>query len=250
LDNPVAQGVGRPCKRLAERFGQLRCIPVANVGRESYAYLYHVSQNYDTLADKMVFAQARPPTPGYFYLVHEGGHMMPDGDFFYDFLSPFTSPRVVPTCWRTADMREIAMRRGYDLPDTPKTVENHTLPEICPNEGRRGWNVWNDTSNPWLGKVEEQPGEEATTLDYWGRYLERDLGKFRSRGFMFSNGAVFSASAPALRKLSLSTYRALLGTVDHHVDPVAGYHLEQLWGYIGGHGDVLDRCSAAMDAWH
>ena len=215
----------------------VECVPLGkNVGRESFPFLYHIVRNYDKLADKTVFTQATVPGLGYVGPNLGGGHMTPDSDFLYDFVSPTTKPRIVPTFWRSAFTEEMAERMGYN--DFTIRGDPERLPPICENVS---WNVFNDTANPWRPKLHSQKDQFASTTDFWNAYLLAELGPSPSRWF-FANGAILSAGRREIRSLSKQTYERLLDTVDHHVDPVAGYHLEHLWGYVLGHKSTLERC--------
>jgi hypothetical protein len=57
---------------------------VPNVGRESYAFLKHIVDRYDSLANLTIFTQANKPTFGYSG-GHYNGHMSP-GYSFHDFV--------------------------------------------------------------------------------------------------------------------------------------------------------------------
>jgi hypothetical protein len=55
--------------------GRVKALP--NVGREGHTFLWHVVNNYDTLADWTVFSQARAPAVGYGKGSHDGeGHLL------------------------------------------------------------------------------------------------------------------------------------------------------------------------------
>ena len=51
-------------------------IPLANVGRESHTYLYHITANYETLAKRTVFMQDREPSCGFWGGPVLGGHLL------------------------------------------------------------------------------------------------------------------------------------------------------------------------------
>lgn len=229
--------------------GDVRCTSIANVGRESFAYLTHLVDRYhdSDVPSKLVFSQATKPTPSYVHEAHYGGHMSPDADFVYDFLSPYTNPVVVPTFWRGVYGAEMAVRRDYVTPwiAANNSMASEASPNPCPfvATDNSAWNAWNDTANPWVGKLAMQPGQAATTLEFWNRYFAKDLGNYTSERYLFANGATFSMDPKVWKERPIEFYKNLKATVDHHPDPVAGYHLEHLWGYVAGHKSLLDDCA-------
>ena len=96
--------------------GEVRTLP--NVGRESHAYLSHIVDNYDSLADWTVFTQASTPSFGYRGHRSGGGHLLA-GDSFEDYLTPtasgsrfiYTSVVELPSLYHT-------MRASYCINDT------------------------------------------------------------------------------------------------------------------------------------
>ena len=126
-----------------------KCIAVPNLGLEAGTYLKHVTDHFETLADKVVFAQAREvrtpraklprarhahaprashalptrlsltaaslqPIPGFFGHRKGGGHLLPLDDFLYDYVRPSAPSRYVPT----------AIRQDNGYGDAPS---NHSL---------------------------------------------------------------------------------------------------------------------------
>ena len=65
-----------------------KVVRLPNLGRESYTYLRHIVDNYDTLASVTVFSQASEPTHGYIGHRKGGGHLMSNSSFHDFVLSP------------------------------------------------------------------------------------------------------------------------------------------------------------------
>jgi hypothetical protein len=222
----------------------VNCIPLpANVGRESSVYLTHILDRYDQLADKTVFAQASEPSVGYLGPGDRGGHMHPDADFVYDFVSPTTPALVLPSFFRSTESAQMGVLNSYNnhtivgAPDRPMRACDPT----------RTWTVWEDKRMPWMALLRAQPDQMATTKAFWDRHIAPELGPLPTSRVYFANGGVLSADRDAITQASRGLYRDLLHQVDHATDPVAGYHLEHLWGYLLGHGDALKACDEVRD---
>lgn len=216
-----------------------RCVPMPrDVGRESHAYLTHVVSQYDALADKTVFAHAGAPSWGYLGPGLGGGHMTADGDFFYDFVSPLTPARVVPTFFRSTTNATMGVLKA--LNDRTRVGSPANAPTAC--DPADLWYAWEETAMPWQGKLAAQPDQMPTTREFWSRHLEAELGPLPTDRLYFANGGLLSATRDAIRARSPGLYRDLLHQVDHDADPVAGYHLEHVWGYLLGHADALRAC--------
>ena len=239
----IYQKEGHPKPNICS-LDRVYCSIIPNVGRESYAFLSHMVKLYNQTKplEKTTFCQGNAPTVGYVHALHQGGHMTPDTDFTYDFVSPFTEPRIVPTYSRSTRGMEISVRSDYE--DAPlmknRNFKNKEVPLMCP---KQEWRSWTDNKNPWLGLLKDQPDQHSTTLQFWDMYFKPYFGNFFGDKFMFANGGVFSMSGKEWVKRPLTFYEDLLKTVDHYKDPMSGYYMEHLWGYLSGHKKTLDVCS-------
>jgi hypothetical protein len=222
----------------------VHCVPTPrDVGRESAVYLTHILDRYDRLANKTVFAQAGEPSVGYTGPGDRSGHMHPDADFAYDFLAPTTPPLVLPSFFREADGPQMGVLNSFN---------NHTIVGASDRvmlacDPSRAWTVWEDPRPPWQPLLRYQPEQMSTTRAFWERHIAPELGPLSTDRLYFANGGILSAGRDAIKKASKGLYRDLLHQVDHAVDPVAGYHLEHLWGYLLGHGDALKACDKLHD---
>ena len=230
-------------------FNNIDCLTIPNVGRESYSFLTHMVRFYNKTdpLEKTTFSQGNAPTVGYIHALHQGGHMTPDTDFTYDFVSPFTEPRIVPTYSRSTRGLTISVRSDYEDAPLMKNAnfKNEEVPVMC--NPKHVWRSWTDNKNPWMGLLKDQPDQFSTTLQFWDRYFKPYFGNFLENKFMFANGAAFSMSGKEWTSRPLSFYKDLLKAVDNYKDPVSGYHMEHLWGYLSGHKKTLDLCSKQND---
>ena len=62
-----------------------KVVILPNLGRESYTYLWHIVNNYDTLAAVTVFSQGSEPSHGYSGHRKGGGHLFSNSSF-HDFV--------------------------------------------------------------------------------------------------------------------------------------------------------------------
>ena len=240
----IYQKEGHPKPNICS-LDSIDCSTIPNVGRESYTFLTHMVRYYNKTgaSEKTTFCQGNAPTVGYIHPLHQGGHMTPDTDFTFDFVSPFTEPRIVPTYSRSVRGMTMSVRSDYEDAPLMKNInfKNEKVPLMC--NPTHEWKSWTDNNNPWMGLLKDQPDQYSTTLQFWDRYFKPYFGNFLEDKFMFANGAVFSMSGKEWNSRPLSFYEDLLRTVDHYKDPVSGYHMEHLWGYLSGHKNILDDCS-------
>jgi len=223
------------------------CIQLPNVGREANAYLTHVVDRYDKLGEKVVFVQGG--APGYGFLEgQEGGHLMPGSDFFYDYLSPTTPPRVVFTMAyaNLPDTELLLLRNGYPF----NAPQGKHLPTDSPSACADVWDtISNDTKRFWDALHPPQPNIDLPNqLEYYKAYLQDELGPMEDAFLPFANGAVLSASAEALRKHPKAFFEQLRRTATVSDSPDAIFYLELLFPHITGHGAEASACSKAIAA--
>ena len=225
------------------------CVPLANVGREAHAYLTHLIEHHDQLADKVVFAQAGPP--GYGFLAgHEGGHLMPGSDFFYDYLSPLTEPRMVFTmAYANLPDREVLIRRdGYPMnePMEGRYALVTDEPTLCASD----WlTINNSTLRFWDALHARNPEFDLPNqIEYWRAHLESELGPITDAFMPFANGAIASASGARLAARPKAFYERLRRTVSTGDTPDAIFFLELSWAYVIGHTEAAHACSRQIAA--
>jgi hypothetical protein len=222
------------------------CVPLANVGREQHSFMTHLIEHHDQLADKVVFAQAGQPSYGILD-GRDGGHLMPGSDFFYDYLSPLTPPRIVFTmAYANLASREVFIRRnGYPFnePYNPETTET-AAPAACAGD----WlTISNGTKRFWDVLHPRKPGIDLPNqLAYWRAHLQPQLGPMTDAFMPFANGAVASASGAQLAARPKAFYEQLRQTVSTGDTPDAIFFLELAWAYVVGHADAAHACAAKI----
>ena len=229
------------------RLRRATCVPLANVGREQHSFMTHLIEHHDQLADKVVFAQAGPPGNG-FISGHQGGHLMPGSDFFYDYLSPLTPPRMVFTmAYANLPNRELLIRRsGFPFNDPHFVTTETAAPAACAadwltmsNGTKRFW----DVIHPRKPEI-DLPDQ----LAYWRAHLQPQLGPMTDAFMPFTNGAVASASGALLAARPKAFYEQLRRTVSTGDTPDAIIYLEMAWAYVVGHADLAHACSRQIAA--
>jgi len=229
------------------RLKRATCVPLANVGREQHSYMTHLIEHHDQLADKVVFTQGGPPGNGYIS-GHQGGHLMPGSDFFYDYLSPLTPPRMVFTmAYANLPNREVLIRRsGYPF-NEPRVITTETAaPAACAAD----WlTINNSTQRFWDILHPRKPEIDLPDqLAYWRVHLQQQLGPMTDAFMPFANGAVASASGALLAARPKAFYEQLRRTVSTSDTPDAIFYLELAWAYVVGHADVAHACSSQIAA--
>tara|TARA_B100000795_G_scaffold214353_1_gene168062 strand:+ start:53 stop:850 length:798 start_codon:yes stop_codon:yes gene_type:complete len=223
------------------------CVPLANVGREQHSFMTHLIEHHDQLADKVVFAQAGPPSNG-FVSGHQGGHLMPGSDFFYDYLSPLTPPRMVFTmAYANLPNREVLVRRsGYPFNEPDVASTETAAPAACAVD----WlTINNGTQRFWDVLHPRKPEIDLPDqLAYWRVHLQPQLGPMTDAFMPFANGAVASASGALLAARPKAFYEQLRRTVSTGDTPDAIFYLELAWAYVVGHADVARACSSQIAA--
>jgi hypothetical protein len=223
------------------------CVPLANVGRESHSFMTHLIEHHDQLADKVVFAQAGPPGYG-FIAGQEGGHLMPGSDFFYDYLSPLTPPRIVFTmAYATLASRELLIRRnGYPMNEPHAVATETSVPDVCSGD----WLTINNSSNRFWDAIHPRKPEIdlPNQLAYWHAHLEPQLGPMTDAFMPFANGAIASASGAQLAARPKAFYEQLRRTVGIGDTPDATLFLELAWAYVVGHADAAHACAKQIAA--
>merc|ERR1719313_3048696 len=231
------------------RLKRATCVPLANVGREQHSFMTHLIEHHDQLADKVVFAQAGPP--GYGFLAgHEGGHLMPGSDFFYDYLSPLTESRMVFTmAYANLPDREVLIRRdGYPMnePMEGRYALVTDEPTLCASD----WlTINNSTLRFWDALHARKPEFDLPNqIEYWRAHLESELGPITDAFMPFANGAIASASGAKLAARPKAFYERLRRTASTGDTPDAIFFLELSWAYVIGHTEAAHACSRQIAA--
>ena len=212
-------------------------VPLANLGRESYTYLWHIVHNYDRLAQLTVFSHGSVPQHGYRGHRRGGGHLLANSTF-HDFVlttSPhghfiFTGAVWLPTLAHV-------LRSGYNKEGATRQQALSSCPNpLLTDEGGSEYQFDLD-DKPHLHLLQHIASlcqhENSTTctgIAFWHAFIRLPLPPALT--VFFSQGAVFAVTANQLRTRPLSDYQALLEHVSHSADPSAGFFLEWLWYYL------------------
>ena len=243
-------GVPSGCSSLLQR---THCISLPNWGRESFAYLTHITSRYGQLAPKLVFAQAAAPGWGFSNFPKMlGGHMAPGSDFFWDYASPYTRPHIVLNGLVHTAAPRLEFRKQDRNADAwvSNAYSPWQVPELCPSGDPNTWNVVS-TGGPGTDYFYypfeiPEPDMPKSFAAFWDTYLHAELGPVPVDLVAFAQGAVLSTDAQSIRKHPRAFYERLKTTVAGVNRPVSGYHLEFTWGYIFGFGDEIRKCLVAL----
>jgi hypothetical protein len=231
------------CHKL--RLKRAVCVPQANVGREAHSFLTHLIEQYDSLPDKVVFAQGG--SPGYGFLAgQEGGHLMPGSDFFYDYLSPLTQPRMVFTmAYANLHDKELLLRRGGFPFNEP--LGGAALKTKAPAPCSADWHtVNNGTTRFWDALHQPTEFDLPNQIEYWKVHLQTELGQLKDPFMAFANGAIASASGAKLMSRPKAFYEQLRRTVSVRDTPDAIFFIELSWAYIIGHEKAAHACATEI----
>jgi FkbM family methyltransferase len=201
-----------------------------NVGRESQTYLYHIVQNYDSLAPWTVFTQASRPEWGFQGKVRASGHLT-DNVKFSDYLKAFpegsdsffimSAAAHFPKGLQTS-------RLGIVVQDFRNNTKNS-----CPLNGGDDWTPW------WYdGQHEHAKGRNPSLLEFYHKYIALDANDERPLTLAFAQGARFAVSNERIHIRSRQYYSDLLRQVERISNPVEGFWMEASW-YDVFHPDAL-----------
>lgn len=205
-------------------------IYVENVGRESYVYLKHIVDHYDTLADLTVFTQAGLPTAGY-ETGHPSayrGHMSP-GFSFHDFVLADTPGFVLFNhAMRLDNLHHVVRplgRRWMRLLGWARLDA-----QVCPlNSHFKAYWTSNQNSD-FIARVsklcESQGAGSLCSADTFWKTFVRLPPPPADKYYHWVQGARYAVTRNQIRQRPRHEYDALLSLVSHDKDPWAGYFLE------------------------
>ena len=182
-------------------------------GREARAYLEHIVQQYDSLADRTVFMQASEPACGYFLnppRLPYGGHLT-GGVSALDYMTAPLSPEGVYmplTVRHDFERRVSSVRSAYaDLPPAERQrvgLPSRPVGPLVPAATVADhWLPWERADLlDHLRRHQEKGGEQMMSFaSFWERILRRP----RPPVLFFAQGAQFAASRDALRRVPRET---------------------------------------------
>ncbi len=169
-----------------------RIVPSQNIGRESYAYLQHIVQHYDSLPDVTMFAQADVA----------GGYCMP--------IHHYRNCR---------GFRAVVV----DVADG--------FPMCTRGHGDSGYR-WVRFPAPWHDSWSNGRMLHAAMNmgDFFDEFVERERPQ-AGEAVQCLNG-VFSVTRELIRRRPRRYYEKLLKAIPDHADPEVGHYFERAWPYI------------------
>mmetsp|Transcript_49200 Transcript_49200/g.73344 ORF Transcript_49200/g.73344 Transcript_49200/m.73344 type:complete len:355 (-) Transcript_49200:196-1260(-) len=202
-------------------------IKLPNVGRESHTFLYHIVENYHSLADWTVFSQAAAPSFGFSPNDSGSGHMcsgvtwgsyvnpFPNGE---DFFMVHTVATRFPEVWHT-DRFDMMFR----IPDSKGS--------ICPLDQDDYWSMWwHSADHPLITMQNKTKYDFLPAMDFYNTLIADGVDKtYDSVTLTFANGGRFAASRERIHKRPRQYYESLLAALSKDVNPIEGYYLETMW---------------------
>lgn len=207
-------------------------MPLPNVGRESHSFLHHIVQNYDELADWIVFSQASAPSWGYLIGNSSNGHLN-DKVSFDDYLQPFPNGRdcmfVMTAASRFPEAAQ-ATRFGIMKKGLPEESSH-----ICPKVGADGWtDWWFSPDHPHL--------RSGNMLEFYHKYIAVDENHGNPLTLSFAQGGRFAVSRARILARPRHYYARLLVALSKRISPQEGYWMEAAW-YDVFHSESLQSKS-------
>lgn len=201
-------------------------VSLSNVGRESHTYLYHITSNYDNLAERTVFVQGSQPSFGYSGS-GKGGHLY-SNYYFDDYINGEGDPELIVTSAISTNLERLYVRKGYDKYQNI----NRPISKMPTNTSQDHWLSPSNFTHfrDYLQKLKFSQKGNHTLKSFWRKYISN---KHPLPDFLYYNqGAQFSVSRKRIRKRSLDYYRQLIHELENDKNPYQGYYLEWLWPYI------------------
>ena len=217
-----------------------------NVGRESHTYLYHIVNNWDSLADWTVFFQGSGPSWGYSITKKEmkrldrlgvkyGGHLC-SGVQTGDYIRNRNPLFYIRTAEVQGDLTQQRMRTLYTQYYSQfelsrfgiNRVESYPLLNHFDRWGK--WFNFREFRNFVDKKRSGVDNQYNFTLpEFWSRYISYQPFP---KTIVFAQGAQFSVHRELIHQRPLLYYQRLLELLSMEKDPYLGYYMEWVWGEI------------------
>lgn len=169
----------------------IRSIQLPNVGRESHTYLYHIINNYDSLADVTIFL------PGSIHLDHKYGR----------------AKTVVENVEKT-NSSAISCQFN-DNEEEHKRIHDFTLDTYTSS----------DEKNRAINNDAKIKQSEIRPYGLWFNSYFTEGEKNHCVAYM----AMFGISKDQILQRPKSFYERLLATIDDHHNPEVGHYMERSW---------------------
>ena len=206
----------------------IKIISLHNVGRESHTYLYHIINNWDTLAQRTIFFQGGGPSFGY-RGANNGGHMFSNYNF-EDYIISKNELEIIITARVLSNLTMMSIRNGYDRQRKMLRPIN-----IIPNSNydkHDRWLKWNDFKS-FKKFIENKRKNQNATHDlksFWKKYISNKSPL--PSVLMYAQGAQFSITNTLIHSNSKNYYEELIQELEHDKDCYQGYFMEWLWLYV------------------
>jgi len=238
-------------------------VPGDAYGREQGAYLEHIVEHYDSLAERTVFMHGRRPSCGFGVdptTGTRGGHML-SGVSVHDYLAteasvflPLTA-RVSCTLdklsWRNSFMYHVNISKPSALYPSPREGDGeHWLPFA---ENRFDVFILGE----WRKRSQALPhGQRGHPMMQFAHFYQELFDEPAPDTLCFAQGAQFSATRDALRRVPRATYEKLRRWIVDDKRTEVVYYLEVIWprlllaphGPDGGWQRCLSTDSGRTDA--
>lgn len=217
-------------------------VPTDNVGREANTYLKHIVQNYDRLANRTVFMHGTPPGCGFFFAnsnKETGNHMMANISVI-DYMTSEEHMFAPITMVFNKNLSLCATRLGFaDVPAftsspsmaAPLSFRSRPVATVPPA----------DEWLPWEANPYDQWVRDAKAAGEPEQYLWPEVYSFVTdytgsdepvpEQIYYAQGAQFSASREAIRRVPLWHWEKLLDYTNDRSNPRSAfpYLVELLW---------------------
>ena len=213
----------------------------ANLGREAAAFLQHVVDRYDSLAEVTVFTHAGYPVTG--FRTNDGGGHLQAGISFLDYvlakdgLFIFSDAMSLQGASPRRETRLVGVHAQIPLPRFDGGGREQPPPGMCFNVS--GGKLMRRTpcvlgGGGACGDEKVCDADGGGPLCSIGNFYDAYVSGTRPEGDLvfYSQGARFSVTAEQVRRRPRSEYERILRSVNGTVDPFASYLLETLWFYI------------------
>ena len=177
-----------------------RVVQLANVGRESYSYLYHIVENYDTLAPITVFTQARIDDHVHNHISEGNGWTNEQGCKFV--LELAKQAAVYGQSQNAHPHEELGALSAVPTFNLSAYYQAGLTPTQYPNLGE------------------------------WYKAMTSGNSKIPTKGTPWYRNALFAVRRERIRQHPLSFYKAFLKQVDQIVNPEAAHYFERTWFLI------------------
>jgi len=234
-----------------------------NVGRESHSYLYHITANYDTLAERTVFMQDREPSCGFFMSSGElGDHLMMNVSLF-DYMDVDNGDTFMPLTMKfDRNLSTCALRSTFADIEEPalQRVERPVPQAPLPGHSSDLWLPWEHNDfQAWIYRI------SAKTVNNTARELPPGVPQISYREFWqkvfgrpppavvyFSQGGQFAASRDAIHRTPRDKYQWILSRIEEGHEELV-YYCEASWFYLMHGADhpmiSLDEETPAPPRW-